>query len=105
MPWLRISTNPDGFFGKKRVIEVYLDLSSNNKDLIQTLGSRQPSFATRNNLDVVSFDGVDDYLTASNFPYNDILNYIIVAKVYTTEHINDALFSMNSSGNPCLTCV
>lgn len=79
------------------LVSNFEDLSSNNKDLIQNTGSRQPTLSTRNNLDVLSFDGISNWLSASNISYNSILNFVIVGKVSNSVGFADAFYAVNSS--------
>lgn len=79
------------------LISNFGDLSPNNKDLIQNVGSKQPNFSTRNNLDVLNFDGNSDFLSASNFNYNSILNFVVVGKVITSYGFADAFYAINSA--------
>ena len=73
------------------------DLTPNNKDLIQNTGSRQPTLSTRNNLDVLSFDGISNWLSASSISYNSILNFVVVGKVSNSTGFADAFYAVNSS--------
>jgi hypothetical protein len=81
-------------------VATWSDLSGNSRDLTQSTPGARPTYKTnqRNGLPIVSFDGSDDFMTAS-FTGGQQNTYFVVCRYTNLDAGNKMVFDSNNSSN------